>query len=285
MGSLTLRKDGIVPKQVIKSPTGTYEILKRIGETACFNLYLCKSGEITFILKIAATVEHNALLDREAFVLQEMRSEAARLEDEYARIKDNPEEVLNYHFCFPDIVETFIAPNQGSRRVNILGFSAVDDLGSLVPIRHLMSRDHVRVDRKTSAWMMGKFLKILVFAHSQNISVGRISGDNILIGRDDHYVALFDWTLSTMYTKRISTDVVCKEIAQGAREVILALGGDLKDGTFFDDEADPDNRYAAYLYALASGEENSAQRAHERFYLLVRSLWPRSYWPFTAYNM
>jgi len=274
-----------VRTHTIKSPTRVYEILKRIGNPETFSLYLCKAKEKTYILKIADVVEHNALLDREAFVLQEMRSEAARLEEEYAKIRDNPEEMLNYQFCFPDIVETFIAPNQGSRRVNILGFSAVDDLGSLVPIRHLMSRDHVRVDRKTSAWMMGKFLKILVFAHSQNISVGRISGDNILIERDKHYVALFDWTFSTMYTKRISTDVVCKEIAQGAREVILALGGDLKDGTFFDDEADPDNRYAAYLYALASGEENSAQRAHERFYLLVRALWPRSYWPFTAHTM
>ena len=275
-----------MPKKVLNSPTHAYEILKQVGVTEGFNLYLCKSDERSYILKIAATIERNALLDREAFILNQMRNEAARLEEEYATVKSKPEEMLNYQLCFPDLVESFLAPSQGNRRVNILGFPAVDDLGTLVPIRHLTTRDRVRVDRKTSAWMMGKFLKILVFAHSQGIAIRRVTGDNILIERDEHYVAVFDWTAAEIHAEGISENVAREEISQGAKEIILALGRNPKTGEFpKDNEQDPDDRYAEHLCALACGSEHDAKQAHEHFYSLVRSLWPREYWPFTAYNL
>ena len=275
-----------MPKKVLNSATHAYEILKQVGVTEEFNLYLCKSDGESYILKIAATIERNALLDREAFILNQMRNEAARLEEEYATVKSKPEEMLNYQLCFPDLVESFLAPSQGNRRVNILGFPAVDDLGTLVPIRHLTTRDRVRVDRKTSAWMMGKFLKILVFAHSQGIEIRRVTGDNILIERDEHYVAVFDLTAAEIYARGVPDDVAREEISRGAAEVILALGGDPITGKVpKDDEQDPDNQYAKHLYALARGNEDDAKQAHEHFYSLVRLLWPRAYWPFTAYNL
>ena len=272
-------------KQILKSPTDGYEILKLIGNPDEFRLYLCRSKEErNYILKVAATVEHNSFLDREAFILNEMRAEAARLEEEYARVKSNPDSMLNYQLCFPDLVETFLASGQGNRRVNILGFSAVEDMGKLVPIRHLVSRDRVRVDRKTSAWMMGKLLKILVFAHSQDISLGEVTGFNILIERDEHYVVVFDLTSAEICVGGVPEDVAREEISRGAREIILALGGDAKKLPE-DNEQDPDNQYGKHLYALADGSESNAKKAHEKFYSLVRSMWPRAYWPYTAYDL
>lgn len=273
-------------KQVLKSAINAYQILKPIGATGQFKMYLCQKEEgKTYVLKIAVSVESNPLLDREAFILNKMRCEAAQLEEEYAKIKRKPEEMLNYQLCFPDLAESFIASGQGNRRVNILGFLAIDEISNLVPVKHLASRDRVRVDRKTSAWMMGKFLKILVFAHSQDIAVGRVSGDNILIERNEHYVLVFDWTSAIICQDGVSEDTAREEISQGAVAMINALGGDPSTGKFPDDDQDADDRYAHHLYALACGNENDAHRAHARFYSLVRSLWPREYWPFTSYSL
>jgi len=272
-------------KKVLKSPTNSYEIVKELGRTGTFNLYLCETGGRKYILKVALTVGHNGLLDREALMLRDMREEAARLETEYATVKTDTEKMLNYQLCFPYLVESFIAGSQGNRRINILGFNAVEDMSTLVPIRHVVTRDGVRVDPKTSAWMMGKLLKILVFAHSQGISVGAVTGDNVLIERDEHYVVLFDWTGAQVYAEEVPEREACREITQAARIIVFALGGDITLREFYEDEQDPDGKYVAYLFDLAAARVSDAQKAHEDFYTLVRSLWSREYWPFTSYPL
>lgn len=277
----------------LKSPASQYIICKHkdgsprmIGQTKAYTLYFCNlpAGK-TAILKIAAALEHNPLMDREAFLLMNMREEAKRLEDEYAKAKEHPEQMLNYQLCFPNLVENFIAASQGGRRVSILDFPAVDDPTNLVPIGHLASRDRVRVDRKTSAWMMGKLLKILVFAHSQDMSIHQITDNNILIERKEHYVAVFDWSRAVIHTGGISADETQAEISASASVIIRASGGNPLTGEIPDDEQDPDCRYAKHLYDLCRGSEQNAYQAHTRFYALVRSLWPRGYWPFTAYDL
>ena len=84
-------------QSVLKSPMGAYTITKELGRTKKFNLYLCQAGEVQRILKIAASVEQNGLLDREALLLRDMREEAARLEGEYALVMKDPNRMLNYH--------------------------------------------------------------------------------------------------------------------------------------------------------------------------------------------
>lgn len=275
-----------VPNTFIIGPSGRYGIGKILGKTSRFNSYICAlEGGDQGILKIASTTEYNSLLDREAMILTDMASEAIRLEEKYARVKEDKDSLLNYQICFPHLVESFIAPTQGDRRVSILTFPAVEDIGTLVPLGHLASRDHVRVDRKTSAWMMGKFLKILVFAHSQNISVNEVTCDNILIERDQHYVIIFDWTLATIHQGGVPHDITREDISRGAGEIIRALGGDPSSGELPNDDQDLDGRYRKYLYDLVRGNEHDASYAHECFYTLVRSLWPRVYWPFTTYNL
>lgn len=273
-------------ERIIKSPKNQYTVLKQIGQTKEYTLYFCRlPTEKIAVFKIAAAVEYNPLLDREALLLNNMREEAKQLEEEYAKVKGSPEQMLNYQFCFPDLVESFITSTQGDRRISILDFPAVDDLTNLVPIRHLTTRDRVRVDRKTSAWMMGKFLKILVFTHSQRIS-SKITDDNILIERNQHYISLFDFSSAIIHNESIPDHVACEEISRSATAMIGVLGGNPKTGELPNDrEQDPNNHYADHLYALASGKECIARYAHERFYALVRSLWPRGYWPFTTHNL
>lgn len=265
--------------------------LKLLGETKQFRMYECQlpEGAGCGILKIATSAVYNSLLDREAMLLQIMRSEAAQMEkeyaeEEYAKVKKDPQHLLRYEFCFPDLVDSFEAEDQGDRRVNILRFHMIEeDLGRLVPIEHITERDRVRVDPKTSAWMLGKTLKTLVFAHDQNISLENWV-ENILIERNEHYAILFDWSAAVIHVDGIPEEIARGEIAQAAQAVITALGGDIKTWQIPADPQDADGNYGRYLRYLAEGNEYDASRVHTRFYELVRSLWPeRGFWPFTSY--
>lgn len=267
----------------LKSPTQEYGVGERLGGTDTFTLYACTlPNGASGILKIATAKEHNGSLDREAFVLQTLRERAALVEERAAKREPGKGEMGYRHF-FPELIEGFIATDQDERYVLILGFSEIaKQLFDLAPLEHLISREHIRVDPKTSVWIMGKLLKLLDFAHRQGISV-TINGENILINRDQHKVVIFDWSQSTIVDGTVSADIACEEISQAAREVITALGGDLETGNLPVDDQLTDDWYQKLLWSLASGNINNASEAHTQFYKLVRPVWPSKFHPFTAY--
>lgn len=271
-------------RAVLTGTKGTYPVSQRLGGTDEFSLFLSReAGKPDRVIKIATDVAHNGVLDREAFTLTEMREEADQIETEYAKTVKNALP-LNYQLCFPTLIESFIAEDQEGRRVNVMEMPAGPDITRLVPIGHIPDREQNRVDPKTSAWIMGKLLKLLVFAHSQGLAVGQVTGDNVLIERDEHYVAVFDWTKAVRYPEEIPDEVAAAEIAAAAQEVFALLGGDAKAGTLPPDEQLEDDRYAALLKRFASGAESDASNAHEEFYALVRALWPhRGFHPYATH--
>ncbi|OHB14717.1 MAG: hypothetical protein A2431_01295 [Candidatus Zambryskibacteria bacterium RIFOXYC1_FULL_39_10] len=267
--------------------TDKYLVGKLLGETDEFRLYQCKlpDGGVG-ILKIAVSPAQNGILDREAFILQTLRDEALCCEEDYQ--KENSGKVLNYQICFPNLIESFVSPDRGDRRINIVNFMNIsDDLSRLVPIDHVINRDQVRVDPRTSAWIMGKILKLLSFAHGQGISIGRITGENILLECGMHYIVFFDWSHAMLHpNNEVPVDVASNEISQAARIVISLLGGDPNTGELPPDNQLEDDRYARHLLRLSKGEEGNSCRAHEEFYRLIRStLGWRGFHPFTSYSL
>lgn len=262
-----------------------YTIIQPLYEAERFRLHEIalpdKKG--VGVLKIAVDAAYNSILESEASILQKMRDEAARLEDEYAPMREYPEQRLNYQISFPNLVESFVAEEQGDRMVNILTFDGItDDLGRLAPIAQITLLDNARVDAMTSAWMMGKMLKLIAFAHNQNIAINNVNGDNFLLERDQHYVAIFDLTKATLHEDGVPTDIASADITQAAREVTIALEGDLDTGALPDDGQLKDSQYADYLRSLVCGKEGDANKAHADFYTIVKSLWPRKFYPFTT---
>lgn len=271
----------------ITSPTGTiYVIGEELGHDDRFKLYQCSSGkDVSSILKIARRTAFNGLLDREKFVLETMSQEAMEIETEYQKIQ-NDGKFMNYHFYFPKLLESFISAEQGNSRINIVSFAHIaKSLTELTPIGHLLSRENVRVDPRSSAWILGKLLKLLVFTHSQNISIGKLDGDNILINRAQHYVSIFDWTSAILGNGQISADLTSQEIALVTKEVFTILGGDLTSGKLISDSQLPDEQYEKYLNYLMAGYETDTSQAHANFYQLVRSLWPTEFHKFRTYNI
>ena len=269
----------------ITSPTGKcYVIGSELGSTKLLKFYQCTAGDNkACILKIARKAVFNGLLDREAFLLQTLEKEAFDLETAYQK-KNDGERKLNYHFFFPKLIETFISEEQGGSRISIVSFAHIaNDINELTPLNYLTEKEEIRVDPRTSAWILGKLLTMLAFAQDQGVSSGSLNGDNIFINRAQHYVTIFDWTAATLGSGKISKDLTAINISKLTKEVILVLGGDLAAKKLPADKQLEGNGYEKYLWELNSGLVRDVVEAHSSFYDIVLSTWPREFYEFKSY--
>lgn len=268
----------------LKSSSHIYRVGKLVGEADLYRLYLCVQTETgrQCLLQIASTAGQNGGLDRAAYILGELKRRSDELEAEYATVKSDPDRMLNYDLGFPELVDSFVCQEQGGRRVNILAFRCVEEASKMVPLANLTEKDRLRVDLRTSAWIMGKILKLFVLAHSEGISVGLTAGNNFLIEPDNHYVLIFDWSAAQMHPELVPAQTRRQEISQAAQAVVVALGGNTKSGFLPDDDETAFNQYSEFLMMLASGSESNAERAHKKFYEIVDAFWPREFYPFTV---
>jgi serine/threonine protein kinase len=263
-----------------------YVVEGSVAKTEIFTAYSCAPNETDsncYILKIATDKKHNAILDREAYILNLLFSESQKQEEAFQ--KENPETELrmNYHLTFPKLVETFISKDQNSRRIIILDFSHVTKrLSDLTPLINLERKESVRVDQRSSVWILGKTLKALVFAHSAGIIVNNLSRNNVLINKKEHLVILFDWSSAEVTADIASQE--SEEIAQLASTVIRTLGWNLKTGLIPTD-VDSHTEYNELVKKFALGKGGSAKKAHTEFYELVDKLWPREYYSFTTHPL
>jgi serine/threonine protein kinase len=234
------------------------------------------------MLKIARRTAWNGLLDREAYLLQLMEKEAADLEAEYSKVKGG-DKMLNYQFFFPKLVESFVSTEQGGSRINIISLSHVaDKISDLTPIGHLITKENVQIDPRTSAWILGKTLTALAFAKSMNVLIKDLSGDNILINRNQHYVTLLDWSGAIISNGEIPKDMIRETIANSAKETFLIMGGDLSTGKLPENLQLQGNSYEKYLKDMMDGCFSDVHEAHRGFYEIVLSAWPREFYKFTT---
>lgn len=261
-----------------------YSVGSLVAESEKYRLYLCKQEgtERQCLFQIATEIRHNGSLDRNAFFLGELQRRAEALELDYEKVRTRPDSVLNYQLGFPELVDSFVCLEQGGRRVNILAFRNVEDVSKMVPLSGITEKDHLRVDMRTSAWILGKLLKLLVFAHSENIVVKQLDAGNILIEPDQHYVLIFDWSDAVTFAGEIPEGYCREEISAVSKAVANVLGVDLITGTFFNDDGYFALSYGNYIVWLANGNERNAERAHHNFYELVDKLWPRGFYKFTT---
>lgn len=265
--------------EIVNDPN-KYRVIKEVARSKYYHLYLCTQEETKrqCLLQIASLAEHNGKIQRAAYILQELERHADKLEAEYENVKTDPNVLLNYKLGFPELVDSFISQEQGGRQINILAFRNMEDVGDMVPLANITAKDYLRVDLRTSAWIMGKALKMLAFAHVQGISVNLMTSKNILINPEQHYVVIFDWTAAQI-NETVSRDIQRREISQAARAVIIALGGDLETGFFPEDGG---KEYADYLLQMARGNVSDAKKAHETFYEIVDKTWKREFYSFTV---
>lgn len=278
----------------ITSPTYEYVVGDPVpvAQTPAYRLYLCTqigTGR-ECLLQIAVDAVGNGVLDRMAFMLRELRVKAEELETEFEPHRRRPESRLNYHYGFPEVVDSFIFDEQGGRRVNILAFPCLEvvtpvlGVNTLVPLSNIVRKDGRRVDLKTSPWVLGKALKLLAFAHSNGVAMGGLDLTKILIQPDEHFVIFFDWSDARFHPEGVPVEVQRKEVMDIARVVIALLGGDAATRSFPDEGIDGAELYIQLLLQLAAGGQSSAFRAHKEFYPLLRErLGWKGFHPFATF--
>lgn len=269
---------------VIESGSKRYQVGDQVADAGNYRLYLCTQQGMGYqsLLQIATDVVHNGALDRAAYILRELKRESNELEVEYEKVRKDPKVLLNYDLGFPQLEDSFICQEQGGRRINILTLRGIEDVSRMVPIRNITDKDQRRVDLRTSAWIMGKSLKLLVFAHSQGIAVRCVDGTNILIEPNEHYVVFFDWSDAQTHLGKVPTETQREEIANVAQAVIIVLGGDIEKSVIPNDGDKGHDQYTDFLFRLARDSESNAGRAHAQFYELIDELWDKGFYPFTT---
>ncbi len=270
---------------IVKHGDRQFEAGRLVADNGRYRQYLCveigADKEKECLLQIATATNGNGQLDRAAYFLQELERRAREVEKEFKKVRTDPKVMLNYGLGFPKLVDSFVCQEQGGRRINILAFRRVDQVGQMIPLSSVI-KSNLMIDRRTSVWILGKLLKLLTFSHSEGIAVGRLDADNILLQPNQHYVVLFDWSEGSQYPEKVPAEIACQEITQAAISVMAALYYDPESGKFPDDPDDPDDRYVKHLMTLAKGQEHRADQAHQEFYKLVDTIWERRFYPFTT---
>lgn len=240
-----------------------YDLQSLVAKNNRFELFQCnnKSGE-EFLYQVPTEIgdEH---VDTNVFFLDKLNA----LSNDVQALSET---VLNYNLGFPSVVDRFVEDEKSSY---VLKFNGVEQISDIIPIIKL-HKEGFKVDLRTSAWIMGKLLKTLSFAHANKIEICDISANNILIYPNMHYVIVFDWSKAEL--TKITSVIAKREIKKAANVLIKAVGGDLESARL----CDADDLYISYIEKLADNGETSAAKAHTIFYGVVDELCsiPGSVW-------
>lgn len=215
------------------------------------------------MLQTAIDAAQNQYLSRNAWALTKLKSRALEID---ALREAEGKRSLGYIYGFPELCSSDILPDQGFRQVNVIGFHNVDCLSKIVPLVKLW-KDSLRVDLQSSAWMLGKLLKLIAFAHDNNLEIVDISGNNVLIEPDKHYIIVFNWSDAVVHERGVPLKVAKQEI-QKAANLIIRVIGDLQAAC----ETRADSAYINYVQHLATGGESDVYNVHKTFYEIVDSL-------------
>lgn len=211
--------------------------------------------------------------------------------EELEAIDRQREEILNcrlhYDWLMPVLIESFVCESQGRRQVNILSFAGID-AGEFMPLSQIPEKGQ-RVDLKTSAWIIGRMLKLLGFVIQAQISVS-FKTEKFLIGPKEHHLVLLDWT---------NAREVFGDNREGVNLNILRIGecGLNLIGANFDKTGwqynypieENEREYIAFLHRMATLSQNfyrsrrDALDVHRMFYNVVEQVWGKAYHPFTTF--
>jgi serine/threonine protein kinase len=266
---------------------GTYEVDALVAENSLSRLRSCTDATgREMLFQIALDAGKNAELSRNGWALTTLKDASDEVEEQYKA--GGHDGKLNYELGFPELTDSFIFDGQGSRQVNVLRFREVPKLESVIPLLKIW-KGGLRVDLRTSAWILGKLLKTISFAHDNRIQVRKIAGNNVLIEPDRHYVMVFDWSDMIVHGRSVPLSIVREEIKAAAELAIKAVGGDLDRAC----ECDTDPLYTGVLQSLATSGTSDAGKAHSMLYGAVDALcddpnntsWKRGFHEFTTYSL
>ncbi len=264
---------------LLDGTVGTYDVIDMLAATAAYRVYLARdiTNDTHCLLQVAAKREVNGNLERAAFLLGRFKKAADIYDVEYAKTHERKH--LHHDRLYPAVVESFVSSEQGDRRVNIFNLTNVKNILAIVPLSSLRQKDRLRIDPETSAWIMGRLLKLLNFTHGEGVLNGALTARNVLLHPEQHFAVTLDWSVARVFPGVVPAEFAVSDIASAATAVFEAIGGDATT------EAWPYEGHVSYvslLRRLMRGHESDASKAHDRFYELVREEYGNEFHPFTT---
>lgn len=268
-----------VTSVLLNGASGAYDIVRNpLSTTPEARLYLAREeqSDTWRLVQVAASRAHNGALERAAFILSRLNETAEQFDAVYTKSHDGHR--LHYDRLYPRVVETGISPEQGSRRINIYALADIDDIRRVVSLAGLVRRQQLRVDVETSAWIMGRLLKMLAFVHGEGIENRYLTANNILLDPQEHFAVTLDWSNSFVHPAQVPADIATTDIGKAAHATLFALGG-TDDGAWPYEGHTP---YITLLRQMMAGKYTDADKASDVFYELVRAEYGKSFHPFTT---
>ena len=261
--------DGVRLDRTLRVGGDDMRITLPLASGEILRYYFCLPPEDgTALLAVAASAELNSLLEQTEQTLALLSAEAQRFERDNAAHGGKP---LSYDRLFPRLRSAEISAAQGSRRVHVLTLPE----GATLPLAHIQA-NHDRVDLKTGAWIMGRMLKLLSFAHEIGLTVP-VESAGILIDPDRHGLVFYDWSRAGRWPEGVPAQRRAAAISEAAA-LCLAL-------TDEPDSCSPGERdYLALLHEMQRLQYDDALAAHRAFYDLIRQIWGIAFHPFTIHH-
>lgn len=256
----------------------SYQIGKLVAETDRYRLYLCKSDIGSHLCQVATTIEVSGKLDLAVYVLGNLLERSEYYESVYS--EKHPGKKLNYDRLFPTVTSSFASKDQGERRINILSFKDIDDIEKTVPLSSLLQKDKLRISLESSAYIMGRLLKLLGIVHDCCFAIN-ITGSNILIQPDNHSVVVLDWSSTTSYPDKVPEGIVRENIKSAANAILDAIAN-YQDNPEICDRAES---YVEYLRTLSVNGNKSADKAHFEFYEIAHKAFGRKFYEFQTFSI
>lgn len=259
----------------VKCGDHIYNVGRLIAETQTYCLYICRENKNTFLLQVAKDIELNGKIEKAAYILSQLTERSNYYEIEYA--KDNPGKKLNYDRLFPIIVNTFIVPDESCRKASVLALKDFESVEKTVPLSNLINKDNLKISLESSAWIMGRLLKLFTLVHDCGFSIN-ISNDNILIEPKNHYLSILDWTSADTFVDETPSEK-CRENIISAASAVLRCTADYNKEALADNTKD----YIKYLQLLSRDGRKSAEIAHSEFYEITHRAFGQKFYPFHTF--
>ncbi|QCT39739.1 hypothetical protein FBF31_01420 [Candidatus Saccharibacteria bacterium oral taxon 955] len=265
----------------LKGASGLYDIqARRLADTESYSFHLAREEESGrwHLAQIAASRKYNGGLERAAFILRRLATTAELFDAEYAKLTNHH---LHYERLYPLLVESGVSPERGRRRINIYCFADVDDVRRILPMSNIRRKNGLRVDIKTSAWIMGRLLKMLAYIHGEGVQNRRITASNVLLDHQQHFAITLDWTSAFLHQDQVPADKAVLDIKDAASAVMFSLGGEVNGHWPYGETG----AYIRLLQQLIKGAYSNAEEALDSFYELVRAEYGQKFHKFTTLSL
>ena len=234
---------------LIESKMGKYSIIRplTLGEWA--NHYLVTDeGGIARILMIARRPIDNGKVDSTFVALEKLLEKSDEFEQIYSETSDRK---LHYDWLFPTVLDRFSIPSQADRKALVLEYRDANPR-VFFPLVQILNQNQ-RLDFKTSAWILGRFLKLEDFfelTDEKRPFYRPFVQQNILIDPENHRMMPLDWSRITRRKTRDQLETNLHKEVAFIEELINAKSFytlETPEGDF--------RKYRAYSASLAEADK------------------------------